>query len=48
LPSMNDLRAKLIGLITMPATKFVRLASQPAAQLARVMRAKAQQTSSQS
>jgi large subunit ribosomal protein L10 len=37
LPSLDQLRGKLIGLIQAPATKLVRLISEPGAQLARVL-----------
>lgn len=36
LPSLDELRAKLIGLVNAPATKVVRVVSEPAAKLARV------------
>ena len=36
LPSLDELRAKLIGLIQAPATKLAQLATAPAAKLARV------------
>jgi large subunit ribosomal protein L10 len=37
LPSLDELRAKLLGLLTAPATKLARLANAPAAKLARVV-----------
>jgi len=37
LPSLDELRAKLVGLITAPATKLAQLANAPAAKLARVV-----------
>ena len=37
LPSLDELRAKLLGLITAPATKLAQLANAPAAKLARVV-----------
>lgn len=37
MPSKDELRAKIIGLLNAPATKLVRLVSTPAAQLARVV-----------
>jgi large subunit ribosomal protein L10 len=37
MPSKDELRAKIIGLINAPATKLVRLVSTPATQLARVV-----------
>ena len=36
MPSLDELRAKLIGLINAPATKIAQLATAPAAKLARV------------
>ena len=39
LPSLDELRAKLIGLIQAPATKIAQLANAPAAKLARVFAA---------
>ncbi len=36
LPSLDELRSKLIGLVQAPATKVVRTLNEPAAQLARV------------
>jgi large subunit ribosomal protein L10 len=39
LPSLDELRARLIGLIQAPATKIARLATAPAAKLARVVQA---------
>jgi large subunit ribosomal protein L10 len=36
LPSLDELRAKIIGLINAPATKLAQLANAPAAKLARV------------
>ncbi len=36
MPSLDDLRAKLIGLINAPATKLAQLSTAPAAKLARV------------
>jgi large subunit ribosomal protein L10 len=41
LPSLDELRAKLIGLLNAPATKIARTISEPGAQLARVIQAKA-------
>src|SRR5579863_3692250 len=37
LPSLDELRAKLLGLIMAPATKLAQLANAPAAKLARVV-----------
>ena len=36
LPSLDELRAKLVGLIQAPATKIAQLVNAPAAKLARV------------
>ena len=36
LPSLDELRAKIIGLVNAPATKLAQLATAPAAKLARV------------
>jgi len=43
LPSLDELRAKLLGLIQAPATKIAGVLQAPAGQLARVMAAKAKQ-----
>ena len=40
LPSMDVLRATLMGLLNSPATKFVALINTPASQLARVLKAR--------
>lgn len=40
LPSLDELRGKLVGLLQAPAGKIARVASAPAGQLARVIRAK--------
>ena len=40
LPSLDELRAKLVGLLQAPATKLARIAQEPASQLARVVHAK--------
>ena len=39
LPSLDELRAKIVGLINAPATKLAQLANAPAAKLARVFAA---------
>lgn len=39
LPSLDELRAKLVGLINAPATKIAQLSTAPAAKLARVFAA---------
>ena len=41
LPSLDELRAKLIGLLNAPATKIARTIKEPGAQLARVVQAQA-------
>lgn len=41
LPSLDELRAKLIGLLNAPATKIARTVQEPGAKLARVIQAKA-------
>lgn len=43
LPSLDELRAKLIGLLNAPATKIARTIEEPGAKLARVIQAKASQ-----
>lgn len=40
LPSKDVLRAKLLGLLQTPASQFVRILNEPAASLARVLKAK--------
>ena len=42
LPSLDELRAKIVGLIVAPATKIATLAQAPGAQLARVLKAYAE------
>lgn len=39
LPSLDELRAKLIGLVQAPATKIARILKEPAGMLARVLQA---------
>jgi large subunit ribosomal protein L10 len=39
LPSLDELRAKLLGVIVAPATQIARIVQEPAAQLARVISA---------
>jgi large subunit ribosomal protein L10 len=39
LPSLDELRATLIGLLQAPATKIARVLKEPGAQLARVLQA---------
>lgn len=41
LPSLDELRATIIGLLNAPATKIARTVKEPGAQLARVIHAKA-------
>jgi large subunit ribosomal protein L10 len=43
MPSLDELRAKIVGLIQAPATKVAQLANAPAAKLARVFSAYANQ-----
>ena len=42
LPSLDELRAKIVGLIVAPATKLATIAQAPAAQIARVLSAHAE------
>ena len=44
LPSLDELRGKIIGLIQAPASKLARLLQAPAGQLARVLAAHAEKT----
>ena len=44
LPSLDDLRAKILGLLVAPATKIAQLSTAPAAKLARVFQAYASKT----
>jgi large subunit ribosomal protein L10 len=39
LPSLDELRAKIVGLIQAPATKIAQVVNAPAAKLARVLQA---------
>ncbi|USG60275.1 50S ribosomal protein L10 [Sneathiella marina] len=43
LPSLDELRGKLVGLLQAPATKIAGVVAAPAGQLARVLSAKAEQ-----
>ena len=43
LPSLDELRGKLVGLLQAPATKVAAVVQAPASQLARVLSAKAEQ-----
>jgi large subunit ribosomal protein L10 len=40
LPSLDELRAKLIALVQAPATKIARVLKEPGAKMARVLQAK--------
>lgn len=40
LPSLQELRGKLVGLLNAPATKLVRLLNEPGGQLARLVKAR--------
>ena len=42
LPSLDELRAQILGLLVAPATKIATIAQAPAAQLARVLSAYAE------
>jgi large subunit ribosomal protein L10 len=42
LPSLDELRAKLVGMISTPATRIAQVVNAPAGQLARVVNAYAQ------
>ncbi len=44
LPSLDELRAKIIGLIQAPMVKIARVVKEPGAKLARVVQAKASQS----
>jgi len=43
LPSLDELRAKLVGLLQAPAAKLARVSQAPAGKLARVIQARADQ-----
>jgi large subunit ribosomal protein L10 len=43
LPSLNELRGRLLGVLAAPASQFVRLLNTPASQMARVLKARADQ-----
>ena len=47
LPSLEVLRAKLVGLLQAPATKVVRILVEPGSQIARVIAARGRQESTQ-
>jgi large subunit ribosomal protein L10 len=47
LPSLDELRSKIIGLLNAPATKLATLLQTPAGQLARVVAAHAEQSTSE-
>ena len=42
MPSLDELRGKLIGMISTPATRIATVAAAPATQIARVLSAKSQ------
>ena len=44
MPSLDELRAKIVGLLVAPATKIATIAQAPAAQLARVLAAYAEKS----
>ena len=46
LPSLDELRAKLVGLVNAPAAKLARIAQAPAGDLARVIQARTDQLQS--
>ena len=43
LPSLNELRAKLVGMIQTPATRIAGVLAAPGGQIARVLAARAKQ-----
>ena len=43
LPSLEELRSKILGLIQAPATNLVRLLATPGTQLAQVLKAQSEQ-----
>lgn len=43
MPSLDELRAKILGLLTAPATRLATYTQEPAAKLARVVQARGQQ-----
>jgi large subunit ribosomal protein L10 len=48
LPSLDELRGKIVGLLVAPATKLAQLANAPAAKVARVVQAYASKAPSES
>ena len=44
LPSLDELRGRIVGLIQAPATKIAQLANAPAAKVARVLQAYAEKS----
>ncbi len=45
LPSLEELRAKILGIIQAPASKLARLINTPGTQMAQVLKARSEQTS---
>ncbi|MHA1555233.1 MAG: 50S ribosomal protein L10 [Alphaproteobacteria bacterium] len=43
MPSLDELRAKLVGMISTPATRIAQIVAEPARQIARVLGARAEQ-----
>ena len=43
MPSLDELRAKIVGMLNAPATKVARVTQAPASKLARVFQARADQ-----
>jgi large subunit ribosomal protein L10 len=48
LPGLSELRARILGLLTQPATKLVRTVSEPGSSLARVLQSRAEALGKQS
>ena len=46
LPSLDELRSKIVGILQAPATQLVRVTQAPASKLARVIQARADQLQS--
>ena len=47
LPSLEELRAKVLGIITMPATRIAKILNSPSEQVARLISAKSDQNKSE-